>query len=517
MNYEQLLAQLRAGGTLTLDQLRFLAGELQTRAVAMPAQITEQTPQADADRLEREHQAMLADAERVRGLIVEGERAAQTPPARQSGDPQAAIVAERARISAIRRLGRDFNRSEEFVERHIEEGSDEMAVRSAILDDMRANSERNPVFSHAQVTRDETETRREGMAAAIVARLARAGGQRGVEVPAIGREWAERELVEIAAECIGWQKPLRTPRQVDEMFARAFLTTSDFPLILTNALNVRLLARYQAAMPTYRLWAARYTAPDFRDVNVIRAGDFPELLPINEAGEIKSGTFGESKETFRVSPYGRMLRISRQVIVNDQLGAIEQVLGSTGERIADWENVKAYEMLLSNGARGPTLVTDSKAVFHADHNNLDEDGADISVAAIGAARAAMMMQTSIDGLKIAIRPSVLVTGPDMLTTAEQLLTAITPAVVTNTVPVSMRSLQVQGDPNIPGDAWYLFADPASAPAFIYGYLEGFEGPRLTSEDEFDYQGMKVKLEHDFGVGAIDYRGAYRNDGASGSP
>jgi hypothetical protein len=509
MNFEQLLAQYRAGGTLNLDQLRFLFAELTKRAEAMPNSITAETPAGDAARIEKEHTEALAELERIRGQAAELERAAATPP---SAELRLALQNERARINAIREDGRHFGRAEAFIQRHIDDGTEATQFRLAILDDLRTNSERNPVFSHAEITRDEGETRATGMTAAIVARLAQAGGQRGVEVPAIARPWAGRDLVEIAADCIGHRGPLRTARQIDEMFHRAFLTTSDFPGIFTNALNVRLLARYQLAAPTYRLWAAQTTVPDFRASPVIRAGDFPALQLVNEAGEIKSGAFSESKETFQVHAYAVMLNITRQMMVNDQLMAIEQVLGSAGERVADWENVQAYASLLLN-AVGPVLLTDSKAVFHADHGNFTDTGTAISVTSVGVGRALMMKQTTLDGLKANFTPVTLLVGPDKLTIAEQLLTQITPAQTSNAVPESIRRLSVQGDANIAGNEWFLFASPQAAPTFQYGYLSGFEGPRLSSEDVFDVQGMRVKLEHDFGVGAIDYRGAYRNDGA----
>jgi hypothetical protein len=509
MNFEQLLAQHRAGGTLTLDQLRFLADELTRRAAAMPGQITDATPAADADRIEREHSEALAELERIRGQIAELEHAAAPP---QSAEIRAALAAERNRVAAIQEDGRQFGRSDTFIQRHIAEGTEASAFRLAILDDMRTASERNPVFSHVEITRDEGETRNAGMTAALVWRLARAGGQRGIEVPEIARPWAERDLVEIAADCIGWRGPLRTARQVEDMLHRAFLSTSDFPGIFTNALNVRLLARYQLAAPTYRLWAAQTTVPDFRASPVIRAGDFPALQLVNEAGEIKSGAFSESKETFQVHAYAVMLNITRKMMVNDQMMAIEQVLGSAGERVADWENVQAYASLLLNGV-GPVLLTDAKAVFHADHGNFTDTGTAISVTSVGVGRALMMKQTTLDGLKANFTPVTLLVGPDKLTIAEQLLTQITPAQTSNAVPESIRRLSVQGDANITGNEWFLFASPTVAPAFQYGYLSGFEGPRLSSEDVFDVQGMRVKLEHDFGVGAIDYRGGYRNDGA----
>jgi hypothetical protein len=138
----------------------------------------------------------------------------------------------------------------------------------------------------------------------------------------------------------------------------------------------------------------------------------------------------------------------------------------------------------------------------------------INIASVGAGRSAMMKQTSLDGLKINLTPWLLLTSPDTLTVAEQLMTQITPALITSAVPELLKRLTPVGDANITSaTAWYLFADVGVAPCFVYGYLEGFEGPRLSTEQQFSHQGMRVKLEHDFGVAGIDYRGGYRNPGA----
>jgi hypothetical protein len=211
--------------------------------------------------------------------------------------------------------------------------------------------------------------------------------------------------------------------------------------------------------------------------------------------------------------YAVRLNISRQMIINDQLNAIDQMLGSAGQRVADWENAKAYALLLSAAGAGPTLLTDSVAVFATGHNNLAGPPAAITVATLGLGRAAMMKQQTIDGLKGNLTPTTLLCGPDKLTEAQKIFAILFPALTTSAIPDDFRSMQPVGDANMPGNAWYLFADPSLAPCFVYGFLQGFDGPRLSSELEFDVQGMRVKLEHDFGVAAIDYRGGFRNAGA----
>ena len=68
------------------------------------------------------------------------------------------------------------------------------------------------------------------------------------------------------------------------------------------------------------------------------------------------------------------------------------------------------------------------------------------------------------------------------------------------------------DANVTTNDWYLFADPARVPNFVYGFLAGSGGPRTRTFEPFGVQGVKVSLEHDFGCGAIDYRAGDRNAG-----
>lgn len=493
-------------------------GEIVQQAAARLGDIKEGLTPEQVRAIEADHEALLRQVEdidaEIAALSARSMPPAPTAPANPLQEANAAIAAERARVADIQRIAGEHGIPAEVTARAVNDGSSLEAFRGVVLDTLAERSRQGAGTGARsgvtiEVVRDEGETRREAMAEAIRVRLARASGER-VEAPEIARQYQALPLADLAAECIGHRGLMRTAQQVHSVMERAMHTTSDFPAILLDAMNRRLVSRYQAATPSYRSFCARYTVADFRPMNIIRAGDFPSLQEINSSGEIKSGTFSESKEQVVVKPYGVKLAFTRQMIINDQLGAIDQVLSSSGVRVADWENVQAFAVLNAN----PALLTDNVAVFHtATHGNLASAGTVIDVANVGKARAAMMKQKTLDGILANFTPATLLCGPDKLTEAEQLLTTITPAVAANAVPNSMRRLTPVGDANITGNSWYLFADVAAAPCFVYAYLDGYEGPRMTSENLFDVQGMKVKLEHDFGVAAIDYRGGYRNPGA----
>ncbi|MFN3656823.1 MAG: hypothetical protein ACK4UO_06185 [Pseudolabrys sp.] len=498
-----------------LDNLRAQRDQLTRDAAAKLAQQVDGLPADQVRAIESEHAAITANLRQVNDAIATAERQANPPAPTNAQAVEQATRAERERVTQLSDIAARAGAPAEQLQQAISGGTTVEAFRTACFDLLATRSAGNHTTGvHAQVDGDEAQARRTAMTDALVTRMhndnpTRSG--RPVEMPEHARRYAQMGLVEMAAELINYRgsRVLRS-RQVDDIIQRAMMTTSDFPAILQDAVNRRLLSRYQAAAAVYRRIAARWTAADFRVANVVRAGDFPQLQEVQESGEIKSGKFSESKETIQVKPYGVKFNLSRQMIINDNLGAIDQMLGSYGERVTDWENGMVLDKLVAN----PVLLTDNTAIFDASaHKNYTSSGTAIAVASVGIGRAALAKQKSLDGLDLDIEPAILLTSPDKRTVAEQLLTSITPAASADAVPESMKRIIPLSSGKLTGNAWYLLADPAVAPILMYALLEGFEGPRLTLEQMFGVQGIAVQLEHDFGVSGIDYRGGYKNAGA----
>lgn len=56
----------------------------------------------------------------------------------------------------------------------------------------------------------------------------------------------------------------------------------------------------------------------------VQLGEAPQLLEVGESGEFKRGTLGESKESYKVKTYGRVVAITRQTLINDDLDAFRR-------------------------------------------------------------------------------------------------------------------------------------------------------------------------------------------------
>jgi len=346
--------------------------------------------------------------------------------------------------------------------------------------------------------RDERSARRAAMSAALHAQIS----GRDPSTPA-ARPFMDMSLAEMAATTIDHRGKIRSAGDKVEVFMNASHSTSDFPAIFQNALNKVLLERYSEFQPTYRVISKKKNFRDFRPMPLVRSGDFPMLLPVGETGEIKWGAFGESGETAVLIAYARGLTVSRQMMINDELGAINDMLSSYGETVAHFEERTFYATALNAN------LADGSPLFAVARGNLAAAGSAIDAASVSAGRAAMRKQESIDGLKLNLSPSILLVGPEQETAAEMFVAAITPNSTDAVNPFSGK-LKVVVTTEITDNAWYLLAE--RAPCWVYGFLEGQEAPRVRTEEPFGTQGFSMTVEHDFGTGAADPHGGWKNPG-----
>ncbi len=416
--------------------------------------------------------------------------------------------------ATIRSIARVAGLGQAWIDRQVDSEASADQARAAAWAELETRGG-GPIRVDTSGTVDHTDP------AAIRTRMAGAVAARWcpkVKMDPASREFADHSLTDMAAELAGLRGHRLNPRNraavVDAILTRAGAhSTSDFPLLLEGAANKMMLPSYQAAAPTYRRWAAQKAFTDFKAHKFLRAGDFPRLTEVTaEGGGVTYGTMSENREQAVAKEYNSGIRVGRRVLINDDLRQFAEFSTMAGIRAASDENAILYSLLGQNSGGGPALDTDSKAVFHADHANKAGAGADLDETSYGAAVAALRKQTSLDGILLNLAPAILLVGPDRELKARRLLTAITPTQAANVNPWA-GTAELVIDANIAGTRWYVFADPALYPIFIYGYVAGAAGPVMRSEIDFDTHALKVVMALDFGADAIDWRGGYFNAGA----
>lgn len=431
-----------------------------------------------------------------------------------------AIRAERERIAglapvaSVARALVPATTVDTLHQRAIAEGWAPEALRSALWETVVQTSKPPAIPASPAASgggNEDPAAIREAMAEALAARA-----MPGYQPPAGGRHaqymgWRPSDMI---GELLRARGERSIPRNTTLLAERAFHTTSDFPALLSAAANKMLLAAYQPAQPTYRQLFLRRDFRDFKPHRHLRVGDFPTLLPLAENGEIQAGTMSESQEIVLLQTFARRIRVTRPMLVNDDLGAFTDFASMIGRRVADFENATAYALLNTANGDGPTLVTGSAAVFGtaAARANKAAAGTALDLTNLALGRAAVMRQKTLDGLPISLGAAMrLLVGPNQELSARQLTVSVA-ATQSSNANVYAGFIQPLVEPLIASNRWYLFADPLATPVYVYGYLNGAEGPQVTTGPVSGVDGVEVSVIFDFGVGAIDFRGAWFNPG-----
>jgi hypothetical protein len=351
---------------------------------------------------------------------------------------------------------------------------------------------------------DRHDARLELRTAALTHRLS--GGK--VALPADARAWRGRTLVEIAAECLQERGIDTRTLSATEILERSFVghLTSDFPALLQGSGARTLQAQYEAAEPALKQIATMNSARDFRTQYRLRGGEYPELLPVEEHAEIHYGTSSEEQESFKLATYARIFALTRQALINDDLGAFTGFLQMAGRAAAELEGRLLVEVLVANGN-----MADGLPVFDEGHNNIDTSAA-LSVTSISTARGLLRRQTGLDNRRLNLRPSHLIVPSTKETVAEQIVAPIN-AAKTEEVNVFSGRLTVVTDSRLDDDSptqFYVSSD--QAPHLSYCYLDGATGPQMATEENFDIMGLKMRCHLDFAAFIQDWRGLVRNAG-----
>jgi hypothetical protein len=424
---------------------------------------------------------------------------------------------ERVRVAEIGKITRAANLPENFSQKLVADGVELSQARKLVLDELaRKSTETGTINSQVSIIRDEIDTCRNLVENALLHRhdpknykLDDGARQyRGMSLMEIGRDLLERRGVHARglskSEVAGAMLGLET--------RGGFHSTSDFPFILANVANKTLRSAYEAAPQTFKGFARQTTNPDFKTIARTQLGDAPSLDKVNESGEFKRGTVGEAREQYALATYGKVVAVTRQTIINDDLGAFTRLPEMFGRAAADLESDTVWGIITANAAMG-----DGVTMFHANHGNLAGTGTVISVASLGEARTGMRKQKGLNGRFINVMAKYLLVPASLETIAEQFVTQ-TNIVYTKSTDYNpfANKLQVVAEPRLDAASaisWYLAADPAQIDTIEYAYLEGQEGVYLESRVGFDVDGVELKARLDFAAKSIDWRGFWKNAGA----
>ncbi|NAZ38318.1 HK97 family phage prohead protease, partial [Rubellimicrobium sp. CFH 75288] len=268
------------------------------------------------------------------------------------GPPEAQT---RAAINTeIRAIARIAGLDQSWIDGQIDANADADTARRAAFEALAKRSA--PPIRTEQVRvemgegHDDPALRARQMGEALYARI---NPRHELSEPA--RRYAYATPVDMAKELLTLRGESTMALSPASLVTRALHTTSDFPIILGDTVGRVLRDAYQAAPSGIRRLGRQTTARDFRAVNKIMLGEAPLLEKLNEHGEIKAGTMAEAREAYKVETWARKIGITRQVLVNDDLGAFSDLARRMGQAAAETEARILVTLLEAGSGNGPTL------------------------------------------------------------------------------------------------------------------------------------------------------------------
>ena len=432
---------------------------------------------------------------------------------------------EAARISGINLIVRTAKLGEDVSAKLIAEKTSLDGARAFVLDEMSKRSDAQAPDHRIRVEAGESDRdkwlrgagdwifEKAGVAPMLLKTGHKCdGGEfRGMSLVDMCRESLERNGVKTR----GMNKMDLVGKALT--FRSGMNTTSDFSVLMETSLHKTLLGSYNTTPDTWQRFCKVGSVSDFRAHNRYRLGSFGVLDSVNEAGEFKNKSIPDGeKASITATTKGNIIALSRQAIINDDMGAFSDLAVRWGRAGKLTVEAGVYTEVKKNSGLGPTMG-DSLPLFDAGHANIGSAAA-ISVASIDADRVLMASQTDPSGNEVLdLAPSILLVPIGLGGTARVLNDAQYDPDTANKLqrPNMVRGLfkDIVDTARITGTRRYMFASVDVCPTFEVAFLDGQQEPVMDIQEGFRVDGVEWKIRLDYGIAAIDWRGAVTNAGA----
>ncbi len=319
---------------------------------------------------------------------------------------------------------------------------------------------------------------------------------------------------------------IRQVLKASQKLEAAGFSSLSLPGILGNTANKAMVAAYTAVNTIWQQFCAIRSHQDFKTNTRYRLDSLGAFKKVAQSGELKHVGLDEGSFENSVETYGAIIALTRQTMINDDLGQFLQIPTLIGRMSALRVEEAVFVLLLAN----------TGSFFAAGNNNLFTGaGSVLDIAGMTQAEQGFADMVDSNGKPVLINGKTLVTGTALKVAARQLFTELNlnESTTTDKPKIAVNPHQGKFDPfaspyvnntnvtdqddaaiaNQSATRWYLFADPADRAAMAVAFLNGQAQPVIESaETSFETLGVQWRGYHDFGVGFEDPVAAISNAG-----
>ena len=314
------------------------------------------------------------------------------------------------------------------------------------------------------------------------------------------------------------------PRRVRREIEASGFSTLGLSGILGNVANKMLLSGYMEEDQTWREMSRVVSKSNFYQHTHYRMLDNMEYEELGPGGSIKHGTVDQESYTSDLRTYAKMFAIERTAIINDDLGALDDLRNRIGRGAAKkFNNLFWTQMLASHN----TFFTTTRGNYITGATTTlvtDGVGLGLAVKAFRTMKTPATAGSDDGGKRVGGQPVVLFVPPELEAAADTLYRN------TNLGTVASSSANIYAnkyrpvvvpwlsDSNFTGystTAWYLFRAPTDAPMMLVSFLNGQAAPTVESADaDFNTLGIQIRGYHDFYANQAEYLCGVKSKGAA---
>ena len=288
--------------------------------------------------------------------------------------------------------------------------------------------------------------------------------------------------------------------------------------ITENLMNKAMLAPFDSYVSVIPDIAYQTETKDFKQYGRYRLYGAGRMLPVNEAGEIKSVGLQDARFYNQLDTWAAYLSLTRKHVIDDDMGA----LTDGPKRLGDMAAVAREELVFS------TLLAGIATLFPAGGGNRNYQTGALDIANLSVSVQLFENQIDPNNVPVNIQPDRLLVAPLNKQNAIQIFRPdglIVTALASNNAGTPNVSA-TKGNYNVhkglyrpivspwlttgrlPGgnsNYWWLLPDPSNGKAIVQiGYLNGQRAPIIErGEAPFTTLGIQLRCIYDMGVAIMD--------------
>jgi hypothetical protein len=323
-----------------------------------------------------------------------------------------------------------------------------------------------------------------------------------------------QRLLIMAAGAAGYPVPPGPMRQVSRDFLRAAFTMHEISGILSNTGNKLLLASFNAVESVWRSIAAVGQVNDFKTVTRFRLIEDAKFERVGPDGRLKHAGFEEESFSNKAETYGKILSLTRQDIINDDLGA----LSTRAQKIGRGAALELNEVFWTEFNSNSTFFTTARK------NYFEGAATNLQSSSLQTAEQMFMDQVDPKGNPLGLTPAILLVASSNSVTARELFNST--GLITGSAGKNMAINVFAGRyrPEVSAyvgntafggsqNAWYLLSDPNDLATIEVVFLNGQQTPVIEeAEADFDTLGIAMRGYFDFGVAKQEWRAGVKSKG-----